>query len=201
MSDTDASYADTLRPCNAERPGPVASGFDVTDTVREPCRSSGFMSSNNAFDTKYQTYSGRGVVAQQDVGDHSASPAVTASLPAPRYRNRVRRRYRFRAERTQQPTRRNRQSICARGVPTTRRFYFRVPEPLDMEILVDLPENTATALEARVESSEFDHIEEYIVFVLDEVTTPRPEFQDVALAESDRRSEVRDQLESLGYIE
>ena len=70
-----------------------------------------------------------------------------------------------------------------------------------MELLIDLPQNTAAALEARVESSEFDSIEEYIVFVLDEVTTPRPEFQDVVLAESDRQPEVRDQLESLGSLE
>ena len=69
-----------------------------------------------------------------------------------------------------------------------------------MELWLEIPDDITTCLEARVESSKFDSTEEYVIFVLDEVTTPRPEFENMDSAESKRDSEVRDQLESLGYL-
>lgn len=83
----------------------------------------------------------------------------------------------------------------------TRRFYSPIQEVFDMQLTVQLPEHIATRLEELVESSEFDSVEEYVVFVLDEATIPRPEFEHKNPSGSDRHSEVRGQLESLGYLE
>ena len=54
-------------------------------------------------------------------------------------------------------------------------------------------------LERRVAESEFESVEAYLGFVVKEVVTPRSEIESVD--SEDRESEVRDQLESLGYIE
>lgn len=69
-----------------------------------------------------------------------------------------------------------------------------------MNVTLDIPTETMDRLERRVDDSEFETIEDYLRFVVEEVVTPRPEIESVD-DEDDRESEVRDQLESLGYLE
>ena len=70
-----------------------------------------------------------------------------------------------------------------------------------MEITVELPEDTVARLEERVAASEFDSTQEYLTFVIQELTEPRPELGDTSNVENERGAEVRDQLRSLGYLE
>jgi|AntRauTorcE11898_2_1112593.scaffolds.fasta_scaffold207735_1 CBS domain containing-hemolysin-like protein len=68
-----------------------------------------------------------------------------------------------------------------------------------MDVTLDIPRETMERLERRVAESEFESVEAYLGFVVKEVVTPRSEIESVD--SEDRESEVRDQLESLGYIE
>lgn len=70
-----------------------------------------------------------------------------------------------------------------------------------MEFTVELPEDTVVRLEERVAASEFDSTQEYLTFVIRELTEPRPELGDSSSVGSQREEEVRDQLRSLGYLE
>lgn len=69
-----------------------------------------------------------------------------------------------------------------------------------MDVTLDIPTETMDRLKRRVDESEFETVEAYLRFVVKEVVTPRPEIESVNDG-NDRESEVRDQLESLGYIE
>lgn len=69
-----------------------------------------------------------------------------------------------------------------------------------MKVTLDIPTETMERLERRVDDSEFETVEEYLGFVVQEVVTPRPEIESID-DEDDRESEVRDQLKSLGYLE
>jgi hypothetical protein len=71
-----------------------------------------------------------------------------------------------------------------------------------VEITVELSDEVARRLEERVAISEFDSVEAYVSFVIQEVTAPRPEFsEEKADRDAEREEAVREQLESLGYLE
>ena len=61
---------------------------------------------------------------------------------------------------------------------------------------IDVPERTASDLEQRVQETEFDSVEEYMVFVLEVVCEDIRESKD----ESNSKQNVEDRLESLGYL-
>jgi len=69
-----------------------------------------------------------------------------------------------------------------------------------MAFSLELDDDVRRHLERRVERSEFESLEEYVSFVLEQVVTPTPELGSNE-PDNDRESAVRDQLESLGYLE
>lgn len=69
-----------------------------------------------------------------------------------------------------------------------------------MPLSLELDDSVRQQLERRAERSEFDSLEEYIAFVLRQVATPEPEIESVDV-DIDREDEVRNRLESLGYLE
>lgn len=63
---------------------------------------------------------------------------------------------------------------------------------------IDLPEELADAVESRIEGTDFDSVEEYVLFVVGEVVAERDEETD-----DDSRpdvSGVEGRLEDLGYL-
>ncbi len=69
-----------------------------------------------------------------------------------------------------------------------------------MPLSLELDDSVRQQLERRAERSEFESLEEYIAFVLRQVATPEPEIESVEV-DVDREDEVRNRLESLGYLE
>lgn len=65
---------------------------------------------------------------------------------------------------------------------------------------VDLPERVAERVEARLQFTEFDSVDEYVTFVVEEVLYAVEEAADEDLEAVDE-AEVRSRLESLGYLE
>lgn len=63
---------------------------------------------------------------------------------------------------------------------------------------VDLPERVVERVEARLPYTEFESVEEYVGFALEEVLASVEERED---PEPVDEREVRDRLESLGYLE
>lgn len=65
---------------------------------------------------------------------------------------------------------------------------------------VELPKRVAERVEARVPFTEFDSVDEYVTFVVEEVLYAVEEASDED-AEPVDEAEVRSRLESLGYLE
>lgn len=65
---------------------------------------------------------------------------------------------------------------------------------------VELPERVAERVEARLQFTEFDSVDEYVTFVVEEVLYAVEEAADEDLEAVDE-AEVRSRLESLGYLE
>ncbi|OSO97484.1 hypothetical protein B9H04_12960 [Halorubrum ezzemoulense DSM 17463] len=68
---------------------------------------------------------------------------------------------------------------------------------------IEIPDDVSDRLEERVTKSEFDSVEAYITFVLQEVAKDHPEIEDTAAARqsSTDESRARENLKSLGYLE
>ncbi|MFC6888247.1 hypothetical protein [Halorubrum trueperi] len=68
---------------------------------------------------------------------------------------------------------------------------------------IEIPDDVSDRLEERVTGSEFDSVEEYITFVLREVTKEHPEIEDSATIHRSGgdKSRARENLKSLGYLE
>lgn len=64
---------------------------------------------------------------------------------------------------------------------------------------IELPDELTNELQDRVTGTEFDSVEEYVLFVLREVVAETPELGQ--MTSSGRTDEVREQLKSLGYLE
>lgn len=69
-----------------------------------------------------------------------------------------------------------------------------------MEITFQLSDNVGDRLSERVSESEFQTLEEYVSFVLNELAKERPELESRPES-SEREEKVTDQLRSLGYLE
>ena len=81
-------------------------------------------------------------------------------------------------------------------------FYLSIAQFSLVEITVELPDEIAMRLEERVAMSEFDSAETYVSFVIQEVTAPRPELSGEGDdRDAEQEEAVREQLESLGYLE
>lgn len=65
---------------------------------------------------------------------------------------------------------------------------------------VELPQRVAERVEARVPYTEFDSVDEYVTFVVEEVLYAVEEASDEDVEPVDE-AEVRSRLESLGYLE
>lgn len=65
---------------------------------------------------------------------------------------------------------------------------------------VELPERVAERVEARLPFTEFDSVDEYVTFVVEEVLYAVEEAADEDHEAVDE-AEVRSRLESLGYLE
>lgn len=68
-----------------------------------------------------------------------------------------------------------------------------------MDLVVDIPEDTVKQIEARVERSEFESINEYVNFVLDEIVSKDPAVEQSTI--EDNNQNVAQRLKSLGYME
>lgn len=67
-----------------------------------------------------------------------------------------------------------------------------------MELVIDVPKHTYEKIAARVEKSDFESVDGYVGFVIEEVAKEDPA---VEQAVTDDDQNVRERLESLGYIE
>lgn len=65
-------------------------------------------------------------------------------------------------------------------------------------VTVQIPDEVINQLNTRLRRTEFDSVDEYITFVLEEVLAHMDEVED-DFSETDK-SEVEDRLKSLGYI-
>ena len=68
------------------------------------------------------------------------------------------------------------------------------------EFHVALPDHVVSKVEARLQRTDFDTVEEYVTFVMEE-TLARVEAQTDTEATTVDEEEVRTRLESLGYLE
>ncbi len=67
---------------------------------------------------------------------------------------------------------------------------------------IEVPDELHGRISERVEETEFDSVESYVTFVLEEVVKRRPELEDSEAGRDEEREEkVRDNLRSLGYVE
>lgn len=69
---------------------------------------------------------------------------------------------------------------------------------------INLPESLASQLQQRVDaSSEFQHVEEYVVYVLSEVLkqTADDSAQAPQESEDEKAEQVKERLKSLGYLD
>ena len=63
---------------------------------------------------------------------------------------------------------------------------------------ITLPEYLSTRIQSRIAETEFDSVESYTVFVLEEVLA---ELDEPIAEDTATRQEVEERLQSLGYIE
>lgn len=66
---------------------------------------------------------------------------------------------------------------------------------------VDLPRNVASRVEARLEYSEFDSVDEYVTFVVREVLAHVEDATDAESVDVVDKEEVDARLEALGYLD
>jgi Arc/MetJ-type ribon-helix-helix transcriptional regulator len=65
---------------------------------------------------------------------------------------------------------------------------------------VSLPDSLVENLQRRVQRSDFEDLDAYVQFVLEEVVTDHPELNEGAVDDTHDEA-VREQLESLGYLD
>ena len=65
---------------------------------------------------------------------------------------------------------------------------------------IAIPKNLYDAIETRVDGTEFRSVEEYVVFVLEEVLRDDEEMEDTTLSTEDEE-EVKKKLRALGYLD
>jgi len=69
------------------------------------------------------------------------------------------------------------------------------------ERALELPDELLLRVESRVEHTDFDSVEEYVTYVLEDVLHHVEQRNEVPDEESVDEEEVKDRLESLGYLD
>lgn len=75
------------------------------------------------------------------------------------------------------------------------------PDTFESSTSVDLPARTVSRVEARLQRSEFDTVEGYVTYVLEEVLGRVEDTEESEAVDTAERQEIEARLESLGYLD